>query len=167
MKQYNFNINGNSYEVTINSVEGDVADVTVKTSYKVELGKGAPCVATVQAAAAGSAGQTQTQTPAQPADNAPAVKPAEVKTEAPAAQAQAPAPSTGGAGKKVVAPLPGNIVAINVKVGDVVKAGQQVAVLEAMKMENSIESPADGTVTEILANVGDAMAADAPIMIIA
>ena len=40
MKQYNFKINGNDYNVTINSVEGNVADVTVVASYKVELGNG-------------------------------------------------------------------------------------------------------------------------------
>jgi hypothetical protein len=40
MKQYNFNINGNEYSVTINSVEGNVADVTVVASYKVQLGGG-------------------------------------------------------------------------------------------------------------------------------
>ncbi|MCD8208323.1 MAG: biotin/lipoyl-binding protein [Bacteroidales bacterium] len=156
MKQYNFNINGNSYEVTINSVEGNVADVTVKTSYKVELGKAAVCAEATPAIQPAPAAQTV----AAPVTTAPAPAPAAEPT------AQTPAPSAGGAGKKVVAPLPGNIVAINVKVGDAVKAGQQVAVLEAMKMENSIESPADGTVTEILANVGDALAAEAPIMTI-
>ena len=40
MKQYNFKINGNEYNVTINSVEGNVADVTVVANYKVELGNG-------------------------------------------------------------------------------------------------------------------------------
>ena len=40
MKQYNFKINGNEYNVTINSVDGNVADVTVTASYKVELGNG-------------------------------------------------------------------------------------------------------------------------------
>ena len=55
---------------------------------------------------------------------------------------------------------------ISVKVGDTVKAGQQVAVLEAMKMENTIESPVAGTVTAVHVNVGDSVPADAPIVTI-
>ena len=136
MKQYNFKINGNEYNVTINSVDGNVADVTVVASYKVELGNG---MAPISVNAA----------PAQQAAQAPAA---------------APAPS--GAGKAVTAPLPGNIVGISVKVGDTVKAGQQVAVLEAMKMENTIESPVAGTVTAIHVNIGDSVPADAPIVTI-
>ena len=49
MKQYNFKINGNEYNVTINSVDGNVADVTVVASYKVELGNGTAPIS-VQAA---------------------------------------------------------------------------------------------------------------------
>ena len=60
----------------------------------------------------------------------------------------------------------GNIVGISVKVGDTVKAGQQVAVLEAMKMENTIESPVAGTVTAVHVAVGDSVPADAPIVTI-
>ena len=83
-----------------------------------------------------------------------------------AAPAPAAAPAASGAGKAVTAPLPGNIVGISVKVGDTVKAGQQVAVLEAMKMENTIESPVAGTVTAIHVNIGDSVPADAPIVTI-
>ena len=155
MKQYNFKINGNEYNVTINSVDGNVADVTVVASYKVELGNGMAPIS-VNAAPAQQAAQAPVQ-----AAPAPAPAPAPQAAPAPAA-----APAASGAGKAVTAPLPGNIVGISVKVGDTVKAGQQVAVLEAMKMENTIESPVAGTVTAIHVNVGDSVPADAPIVTI-
>ncbi|MBO8445964.1 MAG: biotin/lipoyl-binding protein [Bacteroidetes bacterium] len=142
MKQYNFKINGNEYNVTINSVDGNVADVTVVANYKVEIG-----------------GQTavsvQNTAPAQTAAPAPAPQPA-----------PAPAPAASGAGKPVTSPLPGVIVEISVKVGDAVKAGQQVAVLEAMKMENAIEADHAGTVTAIHVNKGDSVLEGAPIVTI-
>ncbi len=155
MKQYNFKINGNEYNVTINSVDGNVADVTVVASYKVELGNGMAPIS-VNAAPAQQAAQAPVQ-----AAPAPAPAPAPQAAPAPAA-----APAASGAGKAVTAPLPGNIVGISVKVGDTVKAGQQVAVLEAMKMENTIESPVAGTVTAIHVNIGDSVPADAPIVTI-
>lgn len=76
--------------------------------------------------------------------SAPAAAPA---TEAPAAPAAVSAAPAGG--EKVVAPMPGNILAVNIKVGDVVKAGQVGMILEAMKMENEIMIPCDGTVTAV------------------
>lgn len=60
----------------------------------------------------------------------------------------APAPSA-GAGHVVIAPMPGSIVDVKVKVGDVVKRGQVLLVLEAMKMENEIVSPVDGTILSV------------------
>ena len=159
MKQYNFKINGNEYNVTINSVDGNVADVTVVASYKVELGNGMAPIS-VNAAPAQQAAQAPVQAAPAPAP-APAAAPAPQAAPAPAA-----APAASGAGKAVTAPLPGNIVGISVKVGDTVKAGQQVAVLEAMKMENTIESPVAGTVTAIHVNIGDSVPADAPIVTI-
>lgn len=65
---------------------------------------------------------------------------------APAAPAGNPAPA---GGQTVVAPMPGNIIDVKVKVGDVVKRGQVLLVLEAMKMENEIVSPVDGTITSV------------------
>ena len=67
-------------------------------------------------------------------------------------------------GKTVEAPLPGRIIEINVKVGDTLKVGQQVAVLEAMKMENSIPTNYAGTVKQILAEVGEAVPAGTVIL---
>ena len=57
----------------------------------------------------------------------------------------------------IVAPLPGSVVSISVKAGDAVKAGQQLAVIEAMKMENEILAPADGTVKAVHVSAGQAV----------
>ncbi len=57
--------------------------------------------------------------------------------------------------QNVSAPLPGIIVGVYVKVGDAVREGQELVVLEAMKMENSIEAPCSGTVRSLSVSVGD------------
>ena len=160
MKQYNFKINGNEYNVTINSVEGNVADVTVVANYKVELGNGTAPISVQPAQTAAPA--IQSAPAAAPA--APAQAPAPAPTPAPAPAA---APAASGAGKPVTSPLPGVIVEISVKVGDSVKAGQQVAVLEAMKMENAIEADHAGTVTAVHVNKGDSVLEGVPIVTIA
>ena len=160
MKQYNFKINGNEYNVTINSVEGNVADVTVVANYKVELGNGTAPISVQPAQTAAPAVQSA------PAA-APAQAPAPAPTPAPAPAAAPAAPAASGAGKPVTSPLPGVIVEISVKVGDSVKAGQQVAVLEAMKMENAIEADHAGTVTAIHVNKGDSVLEGVPIVTIA
>ena len=69
-------------------------------------------------------------------------------------------------GRAVVAPLPGVIVGIKVSVGDVVRAGQVVAVLEAMKMENDIQAEFDGTVTAVNVVQGDSVLEGAVLVII-
>lgn len=143
MKTYKFKINGNAYDVAINSVEGQTASVTVNgTPYTVEL----------------------EETPAAPVQAVP-VQVAPVQP-APVQAAPKAAPAASGTGKAVTSPLPGVIIAIKVNVGDVVKAGQEVAVLEAMKMENSIEATQDGTVTAINVAKGDSVLEGAPIVTI-
>ena len=144
MKTYKFKINGNEYNVAINSVEGGVADVTVNgASYKVEMEH--------MPAAAPAAAVQQTSAP--------------VQNSAPVQTAQAPVPAT-GAGKPVTSPLPGVIIAVKVNVGDAVKAGQTVAVLEAMKMENDIQAECDGTVTAVKVAKGDSVLEGATIVTI-
>ncbi|MBO7069957.1 MAG: acetyl-CoA carboxylase biotin carboxyl carrier protein subunit, partial [Bacteroidales bacterium] len=73
----------------------------------------------------------------------------------------------GGAQEKVVSPLPGVIIEVSVKEGQAVKAGQKVAVLEAMKMENEISAPKDGTITAIHVHKGDSILEGAPIVSLA
>jgi len=82
---------------------------------------------------------------------------------APKAEAAAP---KAVAGNKITAPLPGRIISLKVKVGDTVNAGDEVVVLEAMKMENSINSDYSGTVQQILVAEGDNVATDAVLMIV-
>lgn len=66
----------------------------------------------------------------------------------------------------VKSPLPGTIMSFNVKVGDTIKAGDTVCILEAMKMENDIHSIKGGIVKEILCKVGDSVLEGADLMII-
>ncbi|MBN2398404.1 MAG: biotin/lipoyl-binding protein [Deltaproteobacteria bacterium] len=67
---------------------------------------------------------------------------------------------------EITAPMPGNIVEIMVNVGDTVSEGDEVIILEAMKMENPIFAPADGTVKEIKVKEKDAVEADQVLMIL-
>ncbi len=143
MKTYKFKINGNEYNVDINSVEGNIADVTVNgASYKVEMDTSV--VSPIAAAPAPAA--------------TPAAAPA---TAAPSTGSSAKAT---GAGKAVTSPLPGVIIEVSVKEGQAVKAGQKIAVIEAMKMENEIQADVDGTVTAILVNKGDSVLEGAEIV---
>ena len=84
---------------------------------------------------------------------------------APAAPAAA-APAVTGAGEAVTAPMPGTILKVNVKVGDAVKAGTVLCVLEAMKMENELLPPQAGTVTQVLATKGGSVDTGAPLVVI-
>jgi biotin carboxyl carrier protein len=146
MKTYKFKINGKDYTVDINGIEGKNADVTVNgVAYSVELDN--------EVAAPAPAVQAAPVSPAAPA-------------AAPAAPAAAPA-APAGAGVAVKSPLPGVIISIDVKEGQAVKKGQKVAVLEAMKMENEIQSDADGTVTAVLVSKGDSVLEGAELIKIA
>ena len=136
MKEYKYKINGNLYKVTVENIEDNIADVEVNgTHYKVEMEK------------------------------APKPKPVVVKpvvrqpATTPAAQTtQVNKPAASSAGKSgVKSPLPGVILEIKVNVGDVVKKGQTVIILEAMKMENSINADRDGKVTAINVKQGDSV----------
>lgn len=71
---------------------------------------------------------------------------------APKTEASAPAAVASGNGETVNSPMPGNILSVNVKVGDAVKKGDVLMILEAMKMENEIMSPCDGTVKSVVAS---------------
>ena len=122
MKEYKLNINGNDYQVAVNDLNGNRADVTVNgTNYTVTLDQGKAVAAKPVAAAAPA--------PAQPA---PAVAAGE-------------------------GPRPGGILDVKVAVGDAGKVGQRLMVLEAMKMENNVDSDKEGTVAEIRVGTGDSV----------
>lgn len=157
MKEYKYSINGNEYTVAIIDLDGTTAAVEVNgTSYKVDIlteGFSAPAPRPVAK---------------------PATAPAAVATPAPATPAPAPAaptpapaaPTAAGTGKAILSPLPGVILDLKVNVGDQVKAGQTVAILEAMKMENNINAESDGVVTAIKVGKGDSILEGAEILFI-
>lgn len=147
MKNYKFKINGKDYSVDIQGIEGRNASLTVNgVAYQVELADELPSApAPVQA-------QPKAPAPAQ---------------AAPTQSAPSTAPAASGAAVTVKSPLPGVIISIDVNVGDTVRKGQKVAVLEAMKMENEIQSETDGTVSEILVHRGDSVLEGAALVKIA
>lgn len=83
---------------------------------------------------------------------------------APAASAPAAAPVADGT--KVTAPMPGTILDIKVAVGDTVKSGQAICVLEAMKMENDVNAPCDGKVLSVNTTKGSAVETGAVLAVI-
>ncbi|PJJ28985.1 biotin/lipoyl-containing protein [Lacrimispora celerecrescens] len=131
MKNYTITVNGNVYEVTVE--EG--------------LTTGAPAAVTKASVPAPSA-------PAAPAPSAPKAAPA------PAAPVKAANVGSEG-GLKVAAPMPGKILGLKVNPGQAVKRGDVLVLLEAMKMENEIVAPSDGTVASVNVAVGDSVEAGA------
>ncbi len=113
------------------TVKGNVYDVEVE-----ELGAGAPAVAPAPVAV---------PAPAAAPKSAPA--PVAAPAAAPVAPKAAPIGSAGAV--SVSAPMPGNILKVNVTVGQAVKKGDVICVLEAMKMENDIPAPEDGTIASV------------------
>lgn len=140
MSTYKFKISGKEYNVTIGSIENKIANVNVNgKDYEVELEN----------------------------DIASAPVTAPVAAAAPVASAAAAPAKPAGAGTKVTSPLPGVIIEVSVKEGQAVKAGQKVAVIEAMKMENEIAASQDGTVTAIHVAKGDSVLEGADVVTIA
>lgn len=137
-----------TYRVTVNGV---AYDVVVE-----ELNAGA---APISAAPAPAAPAPVAHTaPAAPAAPSPAPAPAPTAQAAPAA----PAPAAAPAGATVIkAPMPGTIIKVNAKPGDAVKRGDVLCVLEAMKMENDIMAPDDGTVATVAVSAGQTVQTDA------
>lgn len=101
---------------------------------------------------------------ARPAAPAPAPAAAPAPAPAPAA-APAPAPAAAG-GTTVEAPMPGKILTVKASVGQAVKFGEPLVIMEAMKMETEIVAPADGTVSQVLVNTGDTVDTGAAMVIL-
>ena len=136
MKEYKYKINGNLYNVVIGDIEENIAHVEVNgTHYTVEMEK---------------------KPKAAPAPK-PVVRPAAKPAAAPVAAAPVAKPAAGGAKSGVKSPLPGVILDIKVNVGDEVKKGQTLIILEAMKMENSINADKDGKVAAINVSKGESV----------
>lgn len=143
MRRYTLQIGGREFVVDVGELDADHFEVLVDgESYEVTLSgdEDLPEAAI---------------TPGfPPAREAAAAPPASAPR--PGARAAAPAPAGGGS-TTLAAPMPGVILEIGVKAGDSVIRGQQVAVLEAMKMNNSIRSPRAGTVAEVCVGAGQAV----------
>ena len=140
MKEYKYTINGKKFEVAIGDIKDDIAVVTVNgQEYKVEMEP-------------------------EPVEEKPQV------VVRPVAPQPAAAPKENASSRfssnAVKAPLPGVIVDIKVSVGDNVDINQTVVVLEAMKMQNNIESEYAGTVTAVMVNAGDSVMEGAPLVTI-
>lgn len=136
MKNYKFTIHGNQYDVNVVSVEDNIAEVEVNgTSYKVEMEKPIQQTKTPKLVRATAVPST---------DSHPSV----TKTTA---------PSTPKGVGYVKSPLPGVILDLYVKEGEIVKKGQKLLCLEAMKMENNIDSDKDGKIVKINVNKGDSV----------
>lgn len=134
MKQYKFTINGNDYDVQIKDLEDNIAEVDVNgTRYEVLLHN-------------------------------------EIKTSKTPRLVRKPLEKLPGEGQikkketagkhEVTAPLPGTILKLNVSVGDMVTEGQNLLVMEAMKMENQVQTAKGGEVTSIKVKVGDSVQQD-------
>ncbi|MGN0236811.1 MAG: biotin/lipoyl-containing protein [Lepagella sp.] len=147
MKEYKYKINGMKFTVVVGDISDNEATVEVNgVPYKVELdqkkkaGPQKPALSQSGHTNHGAAAATNTK--------------------------PAPRPVVAGNAEAVKSPLPGTVMSITVKVGDVVKSGDKVGVLEAMKMENDIRTTKGGTVKQILVNAGDAILEGTDIMII-
>ena len=97
---------------------------------------------------------------AEPAREQPPVKTAPKTKSKAAPAAPAAAPAVAADGQKVLSPMPGTMLSVNVSVGSAVKAGEVILILEAMKMENEIVAPCDGTVKQLAVQKGSTVATD-------
>lgn len=135
MKKFKFTIHGNVYDVSILNVEENIIDLEVNgSSYQVEVDK------TIQ----------------------PVKTPKLVRQRVVPDTESTPSVGTGSKGPvgvsgNIKSPLPGTILSILCKVGDTVKVGQKLMVLEAMKMENNIEADKAGTIVAIKVNPGQSV----------
>jgi len=134
MKKYSFTIRGNKYDVELQNIEDNIAEIEVNGSkYEVEIHKEIKTSKTPKLV-------RQRVIPTGDSDRAKTSKPTERK----------------GAGR-IKAPLPGIILEIKVKVGDTVKIGDTLLIMEAMKMENNIKADTEGKISEIKVNTGDSV----------
>ncbi len=141
MKEYKYTIDGKEYQVAVGEIVDNVATVTVNgEDFKVEMEPEAEPEKKKVVLGQPTAEQASSDeaTPAANVNTANAVK----------------------------APLPGVITEIKVAVGDDVKAGDVVVVLEAMKMANNLEAEKDGKVTAICVKTGESVLEDSPLVVI-
>ncbi|MDR2424924.1 MAG: biotin/lipoyl-binding protein [Prevotellaceae bacterium] len=146
MNEFKIKINGNDYNIVVGRVEDNQIDMEVNGQlFPVEMEQAAKPVRITK----------------------PATKAVETTVSSPKVQISKPVAAAPSAGKgSVKSPLPGVILEIAVNVGDTVSTGQKLFVLEAMKMENSINSDKDGKVAEIKVQKGDSVLEGADLIVI-
>ena len=141
-KEYKYTINGNKYEVAIGEIEENMVTVTVNgEEYKVEM-----------------------EPEPEPEKKVVVRKPAPAVSDTAASEGGSSAKVN--ANNAVKAPLPGVITSIEVAIGDEVKVGDTLLVLEAMKMANNIEADKDGKVTAICVKPGQSVMEDDALVVI-
>ena len=115
----------------------------------------------------GGAGKSLSRPPAERREAVKSEPVVETKAAvAPAPVEAAPAATSTTGGTTITSPMPGTILDVKVNVGDKVKFGQTLAILEAMKMENDIPATGDGEVAEIRVKKGDAVETDAVLIVL-
>ena len=155
MRRYTLQIRGREFVIDVQEQSADRFEVVVGDErYEVALsGDEDLPEATITpgfAPARGASGASPSPAPAAPASRKPA----------PAVSS----PAKGGGAGALNAPMPGVILELSVAPGDAVERGQAIAVLEAMKMKNSIKSPRAGTIAEVCVAVGQAVGHGDPIV---
>lgn len=133
MKKFKFTIRGNKYDVEILNIEENIAEIEVNgTHYEIEIHKDVKQSKTPKLI-------RKKSVPSFDIDKAKTTKPGIVGS------------------KEIKAPLPGTILEIKVKVGDIVKAGDDLLIMEAMKMENNIRADREGRIIAVKVNPGDSV----------
>ena len=154
MKKFKFSIDNNPFEVAVTELENGQIDVEVNGSnYIVTIDR--------EGTKAANAPAPKAAPVAAPKAAAPAAAPKA------AAAAPAAAPAAGGAVKTVKSALPGSVTKLVMEVGQAVKKGDTVMMIEAMKMENEIKAEKDGVVAEIKVTVGQNVMNDDVLLTIA
>lgn len=142
MSEYKVTVDGKTYDVNIGRMEDDRVDVTLDgRNFIVEL-----------------------ETPARKSAKTPVIRRARQVVNAAEVPDRTSPPGSTGVSGDVLAPLPGVVLKLLVRQGDQVTEGKPVAIMEAMKMENEVESPVTGKVSSIAVKEGESVLENALIM---
>ncbi len=163
MRRYTLGLGGRDFVIDVNELGADSFQVLVGgETYEVTLtGDENLPEATI------TPGLVQTATAAASATHAPAAAVPRAAAAPTVRAPVAPVKGSGSAGDPLKAPMPGVILEVNVKVGDPVTRGQQVAVLDAMKMHNMVGASRSGVIAEVCVEPGQAVAHGQTIVLIA